>query len=299
MTALAFEDVHKHAASGYYIVPNEDTVEWRNLVKKLRINRAAAICSSGEVGLVALLPTVRKELVLIDHSYASLSVAMLKYVMLRELGATETKRLLSTAGSVADLKKNLGKFVNKLPKDVRLAYERYVNPAANSWEGGFVYVTPDRVTWNYKTHRYEPIKKEAPVTNPKLQHEWTRLPSRDLLRCATKLDRVKFLHGDLSDLAERGPFDLIYLSNALEHSGRKGAPTPTQVEACLRPGGYAIVAHRGDPTTPKVSYYTDYIGVTKKLQDAKWEVVKTSRTRINMGWSQTLYRVPERQEVAA
>jgi SAM-dependent methyltransferase len=277
---MTFEDVNNYSVRGYYLTPNEDTPEWRKIVKGLRVDRAAAICSSGEVGLIAMLPTVRKELVLVDHSYASLSIAMLKYLMLRELGAAKTKRLLTAAGTPEELRKSVDKLVKKLPVQVRQAYERQVK--LPGYEGDFV--TPARGV---------PAKN-----NTKLKREWDTLPQRDIRACVTKLDRVKFLHGDLTDLAEHGPFDLVYLSNALEHRGRKGEVSVSQVAACIRPGGYVIVAHRGTPHQ-KADRYDPYPTTCSKLNKAGLEVVCTARTKAGMAWSQTLYRLPIKQEVAA
>lgn len=52
-------------------------------------------------------------------------------------------------------------------------------------------------------------------------------------------DKISFLHGDLNDLVERGPFDLVYLSNALEYTGRNGSNF--EVEKMVKPGG--LIAH--------------------------------------------------------
>lgn len=303
--SLTFEDLASYEDPGYYIVPNEDTVEWRKLIKGLRVNKAAAICSSGEVGLVAMLPTVRKELVLVDHSYASLSVAMLKYTMLRELGATETKRLL-TAATPDELRINLDKFVATLPEKVRKVYAQRVN--ARSFERGFVINRPGK-KYNYnkidpKTGYYEVVEqKDNYEVNGSIVREWNRLPHRDVLRSASKLDRVKFLHGDLTDLAAKGPFDLFYLSNALEHSGRKGRPVVEQVQACIKPGGYAIVAHQGGlpDRSARSGYrsYSNYGSCITKILDAGWTVVSTVKSSVNIAWQQTLFQVPQAKAVAA
>lgn len=95
--SVVYEDVHKHEWKGYYAIPNENIFRWRELLKKTPIYRAAGICSSGEVGFFGILPLVRRELVLIDHSYKSIQVAALKYLLLREKGARGTLQLLTKA----------------------------------------------------------------------------------------------------------------------------------------------------------------------------------------------------------
>jgi hypothetical protein len=305
---MTFEDLNKYADRGYYLVPNEGTLDWRKLVKGLHVNRAAAICSSGEVGLIALLPTVRKELVLVDHSYASLSVAMLKYTMLRELGARETRRLLTESDSHKELSKNITKFLKKLPKEVQEAYRGVVMKRGGS-EGPFVIQPSPRVDYNRidpKTGWYAELPSvEPPKVSSMLTREWDRLPQRDILRCTYKLDKVKFLHGDLSDLVERGPFDLLYISNATTHRGRNGAPDLRELSACLKPGGYVLVAHHADPTVSQDQSlrqrpYAISDSVVRAAQDAKWSVVGTARsTGGSMSWQQTLYQLPVTQEVAA
>ena len=110
---LKFESHLDKSLGVGYVFPNEDVGRWRELVKGKRIKRAAAICSGGEVGFFALLPTVKDELVLIDHNKASLYYALVKYLLLRKHGYAGVVKLLREPHQ---LKKELTSVEKELPK---------------------------------------------------------------------------------------------------------------------------------------------------------------------------------------
>lgn len=213
---MKFEDLHDHVGSETYLVSNEEVHVLRDMVKKLRVERAAGICSAGEVGLLALLPLTRRELVLVDHNYGSLSVAMRKYLLLRERGARDTIRLLTGKSTGNELHATLHGYESLLPERVA----RSLSHAAftrSSYDGSALLVG-DVFT------------------------AWKALPARLTAKAARKLDRVTFLHGDLTDLQARSPFDLLYVSNALEHSSRlrRRLTVDGDLQGILKPGGYLI-----------------------------------------------------------
>lgn len=286
MSVLAFEDIHEYKWDGYYATPNEDTMAWRELLKGTPIYRAAGICSSGEVGLFGILPLVRRELVLIDHSYKSLHVAAVKWLLLKERGAKETHRLCTT-GTFAELLAATKAMVPTLPIELKECFP----------EGAWLQPR--------ETPRYYGVSHSYPHTTAyagssggtydhhKVQDEWHKLSLRVVEKAVQKLDRVKFIHGDLSDLVSEGPFGLLYLSNALSHEGRNNKNNGytyynqlrkeimEQIEAIVKPGGYVVLATSG-------GYGYGYDTETGVFAKRGWELLN----KIKGGsWSQQLWRV--------
>lgn len=294
MTATAastvpFEDVHEYDGAYFYVVPNEETMLWRELVKGLPINRAAGICSSGEVGFFAMLPTVRKELVLVDHSYRSLSIAMLKYLLIREKGWQEAHRLF-TSRDLKELRAAFEELKARLPKKTEDAYQRTLESA-----GEYAYGSTSFVGRN-SLH-----------VNPLLNKEWNILPTKLIATASKKFDKVTFLHGDMTDLIAKGPFDLFYISNAIDHQRRasKGSrdswldPDDTvkqqflsEITKVVKPGGYVIAAD-------VKGWRLDQKDVFEK---AGWTDVKTVQSE-KTSWRHRLFQTPkevvEKVEVVA
>lgn len=282
MSALAYEAVPKTLdCKSFYPAPNEDVELWRSMVKGLRVERAAGICSGGEVGLLALLPTVRRELVLIDHSRRSLLVAMLKHLLIRQRGATEVRELLGK-GSYTDIKAALTAVKDGLPPDLLAIYNRMGNDPREY--GSEIEPFGVRDDWYYSA---KPSYKPSYKPHPGLQKYWCAVPVRLVQRSGAKLGKVSFIHGDMKVLAERGKFNLIYLSNAFNHAGVTNPQHSTfkAIDEALAPGGYAMVADsRGG-----------YGASTKVCDRAGWETVQSAvgdRNKASIQWMQTLYRKP-------
>lgn len=234
--SLHFEDLHEHDAGYGYECPNECWLTWRELIKRIPVYKAAGICSGGEVGLFAMLPLVRDELVLVDHSYHSLSYAATKYLLLRDRGWAEARRLLREGGP--ELKAAVEAAQADLPEPLKKEWARY------------------RCNLDYNN----------------IKREWEKAKTPVLRKAVQKFAKVSFLHGDLADLAERGPFGLLYLSNALGHVGRNGGGLAllSLVEKALRPGSYVIATGCTD-------------------LDKRWQRVASQRATM---WDHVLYRVP-------
>lgn len=254
--ALPYEDLNSYDSFDHYVAPNENVFFWRDLIKHVPIYRAAAICSGGEVGLFSILPLVRKELVLVDHSYRSLSIALTKYMALQRLGAKETKRLITRAPE-KDLKEAMSLLRNDLPEPIQQVTAT-ISPR-NYWRSG------GRVKDWTSDGSYRHSVKEV----------WDKLPGPLLAKAEQKLNKVKFVHGDFTDLIDKGPFGLIYLSNALGHYNRDRAPllrAIDQVQKVVKPGGYVIACMSNVPKS--------------------WEMLEKRECRSPLRWMQALYRVP-------
>lgn len=247
---LPFEDVNTFDGGYSYYTPNEDFKIWRSLLRDIPIHRAAAICSAGEVGLFGLLSHVRRDLVLVDHSYGSMGVALLKYAALREYGWEKTVAAFRKHNS-DEWKALFDPLIEQLPENIRAKLR------ADNFRGYGSYIA----------------------------REWDRVPTWVRRKACRKLDRVSFLHGDLSDLIERGPFDILYASNAFGHNNREGKrPEIEQVKAALKPGGYLICASYTAPEQ-------DGLILVKTARGGySWETPNC------ISWTYFLYRTPKEGE---
>lgn len=299
---MEYEDKNTYAATSFYAAPNEGTLDWRELVKGTPVYRAAGICSSGEVGFFSMLPSVRRKLVLVDHSYASLNVAMTKYLLLAKLGAKEVYRLF-TVGEHQAIYDACMSVRDELPTGVKESQGR------KRYDGDWLAVWSNKEIYNNRTGRYEYTGTPYNDSFEEIQNHWKKHISLDLVRQACKkLHIVKFLHGDLQDLAEEGPFGLVYLSNALEHNNRdQKHPTLSQVKACLKPDGFIIAAGRPrndnlygmrvatyNYTTHQYEYPKDKVVTEVKACDSTY----SRQGGGTMSWKQAMYTLAD-EPVAA
>src|SRR4051812_49342641 len=93
--ALKFESISpdKHVAT--YATTNENVGTIHDLIKGKDIKRAAGICSGGEIGFFSMLPHVKEELILVDHSFKNMTFALTKYLLIAEFGWAKTRRLFT------------------------------------------------------------------------------------------------------------------------------------------------------------------------------------------------------------
>lgn len=184
MLPFSYEDRFPDTQARHgYAATNEEPLLIKEMVAPFR--KGMGICSAGEVTFLALLPRCRESLVLIDHSYNSLKFFCLKALLLATLGPKETRKLL----------------IDESQKELRAATDKLLHHLPVS-------LTDPKV--------YGSICDES----VNLRREWHYADLASLRRATNNLHKIKLIHGDLTDTDDRAPYDLIYLSNALEHSGR-------------------------------------------------------------------------------
>jgi hypothetical protein len=246
MTEIRFTDVHPaYSSATYYHVVNEDVILWQNLLQGTRVRRAAGICSAGEIAFFSLLQSARTELTLVDHSYTSLAVAMIKYMLLSELGFEETWNLL------------------KSEEALNFAFRERVEQLP----------TPELQTSALKISQR---------IGTYMARSWARVPQHTLRNTPGRLDRINFIHGDLADLEETGPYGLLYVSNANQHYGRLGALSLRDLGKLVRPGGYMAVAED--------RYSSCAPGTWKKVNEVQGRAVPEDANLI-AGWKYSLYEI--------
>jgi hypothetical protein len=254
---MNIEETHPYDPESGYHCPNEAIkVFMRFLARgKYRPRKVLSICSGGEVPLLCFLP-IAVEVIAIDHSKRSLETAYAKIHLISQLGVEGWYDLLKKPWNKVE--ETWRGAVNEVPASMRAKYH------GSQWSLLSSY------TWS------------------ELQRFWAKMP-RGYLRVALKrLDRITFIHGDLRDAAPRGPFDMIYLSNALEHSPRDKTNTvytlshfTSQIEPLLAEGGRILLT--GTASGPP-SWQNDLRRLTP-LEEIGW-------------WNYHVYE-PQKKEKAA
>jgi hypothetical protein len=213
MITPVFEDTFKTFTANGFSVTNEESAVLKELLGRRTFKKTAAICSGGEMLFFLFLPC-SKSVVAIDHSYNSLRAAYLKALLLDTLGAKNLHDLLMT-GDKDLLAGALNKVAKLLPKPLVPAEK-------------------------YKYPNYPPPPLPDAIRD--LRKEWHRISVTTLEKAKSRLKSLAFVHGDLSDVASKGPFDLVYISNALEHVDRTGKnPEVAKVLELVAPGGYLLL----------------------------------------------------------
>jgi hypothetical protein len=183
-----YEDVNNFNGSQTYLATNEEVLLHNDVldragVKKLK--RVLSICSGGEVPFFCLAPRA-KEVVAVDHGYMALAMAMIKAILLKTHGALDARAKLTTSADVFNAA--VQSVWPQLPSELQAKVD-----LQHFLTGGY----------------FRDVRKEWKLTSVK-----------DIKYAAKYLDRIRYVHGDLSDVP--GPFDLVYVSNAPQHSSRFG-----------------------------------------------------------------------------
>lgn len=241
---LVFKNLYEpnRSSGGTYTATNESMEAFNKLLGEQQFGRVAGICSGGEIGLFVLLPRTKRQLTLIDHNYNGMAFATMKVLLIAEVGGRRAHELITGATSIAP-SDELVKLVDKLTKKLPAVLQKAFGKDDYGWPRKFV--------------------SSAGVMEGAVQREWRKVKPEEVEAIEDKLDLIEFVHGDLTDLAIRRPFDLLYLSNALEYTGRKGRIASEKlIPSCVKPGG--LVLSTCAPSAPP-SYYYDRVS-TKVVQ---------------------------------
>lgn len=255
---IRYEDLNPHNGHSGYTVTNEEIPCHLELLAQIpdEVERGLGICSAGEVSMIACLPQVRNEMVLVDHSYKSLFWATLKYALLERSGWARGLAYLREGVTSATIQRA----VDDMPPELTA---RSGNLAASyTYEGS------------------------------EMQSIWRSLPDELVRRAVERFERVRFAHADLTDLIDRGPFDLLYLSNAMEHVNRhrtgswESTVNSIDVELLtrlLRPGAYVIETRCGRHSRPP----------EPNMLDERFTLVHTLTKKASwINWTYKLFQVP-------
>jgi len=237
---IPFQDEYPQFDGAGHVVTNEEPELWRSLLKGKKPKKVGSIASGGEIPLLCFLPK-GSEVVAIDHAYRPILACYIKALMLQKLGADKTKALLEDGDRkamtelVQDLAKELPDSLTSIYKKVSTSYGYSSASAAIGTD-----LTSYRSTWHYAT--------------------------RNTLNAALRnLDKLTLVHGDLRDLAKYGPFDVVYISNAYEHTNRdRQRPSSAVFPDLVKPGGWILAS--------RYSYNQNMLSAA--LPPSHWKLVK-------------------------
>jgi hypothetical protein len=283
-----------------HTVTNESLVEHHTALGTRTFDRVLSICSGGEVPFLVLAGRC-KELIAVDMSYTALAAAMLKWIACQALGPERARLYFRPKPSKPDsggyisvpgepiklLTQALLPFVPELPLAVREVVEAY-------WQQHGYNPPPYWERW---------ISAFAITT---LQ-SWATITDEQFGLAMASLDRVTFVHGGIiqavqaANLADQ-PFDLIYLSNAMEWTSEPkdeaGKPTssyyPTLADfrPLLKPIE-GLVLSTGGPKwkhIPKNSR-DGYDRWDDKVEQGRWTSRYSNSGKGSMTWDHHLYQV--------
>ena len=235
-------DIHPQYDQTGYKVTNETVTIFDKLLEgRKRFGKVGCIASGGEVWLASLLPRA-KELFAVDHSYAALLCSYGKAVLLSQLGPSGFRELLKT--------KTHQEF-DALLKSVAPEELRTKIKIGYGWTVG---------------------------DHDEALRVWATIPDEALAASAKKIDKVTLIHGDLSDIEKYGPFDVAYVSNAFEHTGRDGYEKRPSLNNLppLKNRAIVLSTHAKAPMTP-ITQEWDLCG---KHDLGQWSHVLYRRKRV-------------------
>jgi len=226
---IKFEDVFPGHNGGGYTVTNEQPLVFGEMLKDVSISRCAGICSGGEVGLMSLLPLTKRELVLVDHAYSAIAAAMMKVLLLHRFGLTRGLEMFRGSPISPSEFETLKQLQYDLPEVVR----------AGAYNGGQIWY--DYASPGY--YRRSALSQGVTaIIMPAMQEPWKKVTAEQLEKAWNKLDKITFIHGDMTDLIKkRKPFDAFYMSNAYEHDDRfRKSKDPNRILEIVKPGGNIV-----------------------------------------------------------
>lgn len=223
------KDLHSAYNAGGYTSTNEEPELINKLLGRHRFNKTAAICSGGEVIMFALLHR-SKSVIGVDHAYSALAATVAKLLLLQEFGHKKFEELL-TYGKPSEVSDAFSKVRHLLPSVLtKVAY----SPA----------------------YDISCLRREVHFARPGA-----------LQRLEQNLPKLELRHGDLTDIAGDGPFDLLYISNAIEHTGRAGRTMSLAAVAPLvAPGGTVILTtYNANPNNAPAYCHPEFTNIKHLL----------------------------------
>lgn len=220
MLLPSFEDIHPDYGKGMpsHLVTNECPETFRLMLgPRTRLGKAASICSGGEIPLLVLLPRC-DAVYAIDHFLQPLAVTFLKVAILANMGPLGAKKFFEKDDFPA-FRQVLLDHVKYLPDALAkcLKITSQVPPKSPVPKPGTYQPRPDI----YCSH--DTINE---TTFKAIRCEWHYASLGAMKSAVGRLDRLHLLHGDFTDVAKYGPFDIIYTSNALSHFRQLPPPVP-------------------------------------------------------------------------
>jgi hypothetical protein len=226
----------------------------RWLVKKTK--KIGCISSGGEVPLTVLLPVVKNELIAVDHCLGSLAWAFFKVHLLQKFPTTaDFKAWLLTVDEAA-FTAEFNTCIAALPFVPNAVWMTTYHMAANMQQ---------------------------------IRDLWTATPDKLLDKTRERLDLLTFIHGDIRSIQPYGPFDLLYVSNALAHTSIDGSEIEGDaIKSLLTQRGKVIATHD----------LTPLIGLPQRDKLTAWDNMKYARVTCpttrwgDITWDYNLYQKP-------
>lgn len=241
---MNFVDAHQYdGRNTLYARSNESIAQWDEALGDIKVDNVAGIASGGEVSYFAMLPRANKRMVMIDHSYGSLYYALAKYALIEKMTCKEVHALFTTEGVTA-----IGKALEGV--DVPLPPER----------------TPKSVIKQYAVYDWR-------WAGQSLHTCWRHIPEEKVTHLKRNRHKIEFIHGDINDLVDRGQFDLLYLSNALDYVGRNGNGSKFELDKIVAPGGFVAYSFQDDGYSYNPHGSVAHRSSYQKIKD--WPIVST------------------------
>jgi hypothetical protein len=258
-----FEDLAPANGRAQFSVCNESIATWRKALDGISVDNAASICSAGEISFFSILPVVKKQLLLVDNSYCPMFYAIGKYHIIEKLGAREAHKLF-TAGNIvrsADVTKLVTEGNEGLPTGKALSEKSYY----------------------YRELLYGNDLKRA----------YKHVSQADIAAFRLSRKKLRFLHADMNVLVERGPFDLVYLSNAMDYGGTRYGFNHDEFKKSVKPGGYILYTSSHD-------YYYDDLKEDRHAKKFGFKVIFSESKRAtrdesdaSIDWKYVVLQAPE------
>ena len=193
MPSFTYLDKHPQWSKNndWYTSTNEDVPGYLKSIPALLgdgKDHIASICSGGDLPIM-MLPFVKSSMMIVDHAKKSMVWAMLKVLILEQLGAERCKALM--IGPWKEFDAVAKPLLSLLPGDIAACYyDASLGYSDKSWVG--------------------------------IQSVWGKLTLPDLAAATHQLHKMTFIHGDFNlDLVPpEGGFDAAYVSNMHDHQDR-------------------------------------------------------------------------------